>query len=379
MATQLGMALKEARHRIIQVYSKHRSSSETLAQLLKCEHTNTPGKIDTTADIYIIAVNDDAIGDIVKQLKLSNQIVVHTSGSVDMRILKSASKNYGVFYPLQTFSKTKKAEFKNIPICLEANNTTTLNVLESVGKSISSHVQTINSEQRKTIHVAAVFACNFTNHFYSIASDILEAKHISLDILKPLIVETANKIKNNSPAEMQTGPAIRGDKKTMENHLKVLTNKKHKQLYKLISHSIMETSKTTKITVEAIINAPIEKVWDMWNKPEHVTKWCFASDDWHAPHAENDLRVGGKGKTTMAAKDGSFSFDFESNYTKIKEKEIIEYSIPDGREVTIQFSQTPNGIKIVETFDAEGINPVEMQKQGWQAILNNFKKYVEGN
>lgn len=379
VATQLGIALTESKHTIVQVYSKQRSSSETLAKLLKCEHTNIPEKIDQTADIYIIAVNDDAIVDVVKQLKLSGQIVVHTSGSVDMKVLKSASKNYGVFYPLQTFSKTKKAEFKNIPICLEANNTHTLTVLQSLGKSISNNVQIINSEQRKTIHVAAVFACNFSNHFYSIASDILGSKHLSLDILKPLIEETANKIKDNSPAEMQTGPAIRGDKKTMTEHLKLIKNKEQKQLYKLISKHIMETSKTTKITVEAIINAPIEKVWDMWNQPEHVTKWCFASDDWHAPFAKSDLRVGGKSVTTMAAKDGSFSFDFEWTYTKFDKHETIEYTITDGRTVAIQFSNTPKGVKITETFEAENQNPVEMQKSGWQAILNNFKKYVEGN
>lgn len=240
VATQLGLALKESKHTIVQVYSKQISSSETLAKLLKCEHTNIPEKIDRTADIYIIAVNDDAIIAVVKQLKLSDQIVVHTSGSVDIKVLKSASKNYGVFYPLQTFSKTKKAEFKNIPICLEANNTSTLKVLESIGKSISNNVQSINSEQRKTIHVAAVFACNFTNHFYSIASDILQSQKLSLDILKPLIEETASKIKNNSPAKMQTGPAIRGDKKTMEAHLKLISSKEYKQLYKLVSKSIKD-------------------------------------------------------------------------------------------------------------------------------------------
>jgi predicted short-subunit dehydrogenase-like oxidoreductase (DUF2520 family) len=157
-----------------------------------------------------------------------------------MDILKSAAKNYGVFYPLQTFSKNKKADFKTIPICLEANNTSTLKVIQSLGKSISNNVRTINSEQRKVVHLSAVFACNFTNHFYAIASDILASKKLSLDILKPLIEETANKIKNNSPAKMQTGPAIRGDKKTMNAHLKLLENKEYKKLYKLMSESIMK-------------------------------------------------------------------------------------------------------------------------------------------
>ncbi len=240
VATQLGLALKEAKHTIVQVYSKRKSSADSLAKLLNCESTNSSEKIIKTADIYIIAVNDDAITDVVKQLQLSNQTVVHTSGSVEMNILKPSSKNYGVFYPLQTFSKNKKAKFKTIPICLEANNTNTLKALQSLGKSISNNVQIINSEQRKFIHLAAVFACNFTNHFYSIASDILESKKLSLDILKPLIEETANKIKTNSPSTIQTGPAIRGDTKTMDNHLKLLSNTEYKKLYKLMSMSIIQ-------------------------------------------------------------------------------------------------------------------------------------------
>lgn len=141
----------------------------------------------------------------------------------------------------------------------------------------------------------------------------------------------------------------------------------------------METANKTKITVGNTVNAPIEKVWDMFNKPEHITQWCAASDDWHAPHAENDLRVGGKSKTRMEAKDGSFGFDFESTYDAIKEHESIDYTIADGRKVSLQFQPVAGGVKITETFEAEGINPAEMQQAGWQAILDNFKKYVEAN
>ena len=239
VAKQLGLALKKVNHTIVQVYSKHRSSSKKLAKLLKCDHTISPEKINRTADIYIIAVNDDAIVEVAKQLNVSDKIVIHTSGSVAMDVLKSTSKNSGVFYPLQTFSKNKKIDFKNVPICLEANNTKTYKTLEQVAKSISNNVQKINSEQRINIHIAAVFACNFTNHFYSIANDILQTNKLSLDIIKPLIAETAEKIKNNPPTKMQTGPAIRGDKKTMDKHLKMLTNKNYKQLYQLISKSII--------------------------------------------------------------------------------------------------------------------------------------------
>ena len=244
VATQLALSLKKSKYIIVQIVSKHKSSGSSLAKLLNCYYTISIEKIDVSADIYIIAVNDDAIEKVVTQLKLKDKIVVHTSGSVEMDLLKFATKHYGVFYPLQTFSKKNKANFQTIPICLEANNSYTFRILESLAKSISNNVQKINSEQRKTIHLAAVFACNFSNHLYVIASTILEASNLSLDILKPLIEETANKIKNNIPSVIQTGPAIRGDKKTMNNHLKMLTKEKNLQnIYELMSKSIIDSVK----------------------------------------------------------------------------------------------------------------------------------------
>ena len=138
-------------------------------------------------------------------------------------------------------------------------------------------------------------------------------------------------------------------------------------------------NKIKTITVETTINAPIEKVWEYWNEPEHITGWAFASDDWEAPFAENDLRVGSKFNTTMAAKDKSASFDFTGFYTAIKEYQLIEYDIDDGRHVRVEFTKVPGGVKVVETFDPENENSDEMQRSGWQAILDNFKKYVESN
>lgn len=133
------------------------------------------------------------------------------------------------------------------------------------------------------------------------------------------------------------------------------------------------------LTVEATINAPVAKVWEYWTAPEHITQWCAASDDWHAPKATNDVRVGGDFSTTMAAKDGSFSFDFGGTYTEVKNNEVIGYIMGDGRVARILFKDNGNTTDIVETFEAETENPVEMQQGGWQAILNNFKKHVEGN
>ncbi len=141
----------------------------------------------------------------------------------------------------------------------------------------------------------------------------------------------------------------------------------------------METADKTAITVKTTVNAPVAKVWKYWNEPQHITNWAFASDDWHAPHAENNLREGGKFKTTMAAKDGSMSFDFEGIYTNIEDQKLIEYTIADGRTVKIVFVDNEDETKIVETFEAEDTNPEEMQRSGWQAILDSFKKYVEEN
>ena len=137
------------------------------------------------------------------------------------------------------------------------------------------------------------------------------------------------------------------------------------------------TTNATKVTVETIVNAPVEKVWKAWSEPQHITKWCAASDDWHAPKAENDLRTGGTFSTRMEAKDGSFGFDFGGVYDNVKKNELIEYTMGDGRKVNVIFSSAGDQTKIVEIFDAETTNPVEMQRGGWQAILDNFKKYAE--
>ena len=131
------------------------------------------------------------------------------------------------------------------------------------------------------------------------------------------------------------------------------------------------------VTVETIVHAPLEHVWKCWNEPDHITKWAYASDDWEAPHAENDLRAGGKFTTRMQAKDGSAGFDFGGVYTDVKKFELIEYDLGDSRHVKIEFTKLPDAIKVTETFDIEKMNSKEMQRKGWQAILDNFKKYAE--
>jgi uncharacterized protein YndB with AHSA1/START domain len=135
----------------------------------------------------------------------------------------------------------------------------------------------------------------------------------------------------------------------------------------------------TTITIDATVNAPVEKVWKFWTGTGHITKWNSASDDWHSPYAENDLKAGGKFLSRMEAKDGSFGFDFGGIYDEVKTHELIAYTLGDGRKVKVTFSSEGNFTKIVESFEAESTNPVEMQRMGWQSILNNFKKYTESN
>ena len=137
----------------------------------------------------------------------------------------------------------------------------------------------------------------------------------------------------------------------------------------------MENKKT--ITVEVIVNASVETAWKKWTTPDDITKWNFAADEWHSPKAENDLRAGGKFNFRMEAKDGSFGFDFAGVYDTVKTNELIEYTIGDGRKVKVNFSSADGKTKVVETFEAESVNSIELQKGGWQAILNNFKKYAE--
>lgn len=139
----------------------------------------------------------------------------------------------------------------------------------------------------------------------------------------------------------------------------------------------METNNNTKITIETTINAPVEKVWRYWTEPNHITKWNNASEDWHTPFSENDLRVGGKFLSRMEAKDGSSGFDFSGIYDEVKLHELISYAIEDGRTVRIAFLDQGKGTKVIETFEAESTYPIELQQKGWQAILDNFKAYTE--
>ena len=195
----------------------------------------------SAADVYVIAISDDAISEFSKQLKFKDGLVVHTSGTVPLGALK-CNANKGVLYPIQTFTIKQDIASKNIPIAIEVENQKDFQLLEKLSKSISNHVFGLNSEQRKHLHIAAVFANNFTNHMYKLASDICEENNISFELLKPMIMETAAKVQSLKPAEAQTGPGLRNDNKVIENHLQLL-NKNQKEIYTLVTNSIKDSKK----------------------------------------------------------------------------------------------------------------------------------------
>ncbi|HAQ18030.1 MAG TPA: DUF2520 domain-containing protein [Prolixibacteraceae bacterium] len=242
LATQLALALVEEGIRVKQVYSRSVESARVLAEKVNASFTNDLSQLLPEADLYVIAVKDSAIQEVLENLSLNeNQLIVHTAGSVPMNILEGFTQNYGVFYPLQTFSKSRKVDFSDIPVCIEANHPSSLLKLEKLGKRISSTVNQINSDERKTLHLAAVFTNNFVNHFYAIGAEILQVKKLDFDLLKPLIRETAAKIENIHPLEAQTGPAKRNDKAMIGQHLKMLQDKpEYQKIYSFVTESIFQ-------------------------------------------------------------------------------------------------------------------------------------------
>jgi len=194
------------------------------------------------ADLYVIAVSDDAIAKVSTQLPFENRLVVHTSGSVSLDALDKKNRK-GSFYPLQTFSKKAEVDFSQIPIFLESENETDFELLEKVAEVISNKVYKINSEQRKALHVSAVFVNNFVNHLYQIGNEICVENKVPFEVLKPLILETANKVMRLSPKEAQTGPAIRNDKQTIASHLDFLLDENQKNIYKTLTQSIQNNGK----------------------------------------------------------------------------------------------------------------------------------------
>ncbi len=241
VATHLAAAFKNAGHVIVQVYSRELQNASLLAYHVKAEAIDDLTRINSDTDLFIIAVKDDAINDVAAALAKHQKLIVHTSGATSLDILLAQTNQAGVFYPLQTFSKTRELDFRTVPLCIEGRDESITTKLEDLARTISNNVYRINSDQRKTLHLAAVFACNFPNYLYHIAQQLLEQKQISFDLLRPLILETAQKVQDHLPADVQTGPAIRKDEKTMEAHLQLLHQQPHlQQLYQLLSQGIIK-------------------------------------------------------------------------------------------------------------------------------------------
>lgn len=234
VATILSKALVSKGFIINQVFSKSKINAETLIKKLasnqQVKATETITELDETSDIYIVCVKDDAILTVVNQFLFKDKLIVHTSGSVDITVFNGFN-HFGVIYPLQTFSKDKPVAFDEVPLCIEGNSKQTTQLLIELATSISNKVYEISSEQRKTLHLAAVFACNFTNYMYFLAEEITTKNNIDFDILKPLIEETARKIRFQTPKEAQTGPAKRKDEVTIQQHIQLL--EEHPELQKI--------------------------------------------------------------------------------------------------------------------------------------------------
>ena len=192
------------------------------------------------ADVYILAVSDDVICELSSKLPFKNKLVVHTSGSVSVYDIDKKHKR-GVLYPLQSFSKNAEMDFANVPICIETIDKACFPILKELSLSLGSPIKRINSDQRRVLHLAAVFVNNFTNQLYRIGHEITESEGAEFDLLKPLILETAKKVQEMSPFKAQTGPAKRNDKKTIKKHLKTLESEHHKDIYELLTKSIIHT------------------------------------------------------------------------------------------------------------------------------------------
>ena len=247
LATNLGKALLDSGNDILQVYSRTLRSASGLAGLLGGSPVTDFGSISNDADVYIVSVRDNVIADIVPKLCRGREekVFLHTAGSVPMSLFEGMALHFGVLYPMQTFSKSKLLNFNEIPCFVEGNDDFAFETVNSLAGSISSKVYLLNSEARKHLHLAAVFACNFVNHCYSISSDILAKHDIPFDVMLPLIDETARKVHVMSPKEAQTGPAIRYDQNVIRMQSDMLRNNPLiKQIYEYMSVSIHHTYKS---------------------------------------------------------------------------------------------------------------------------------------
>ncbi|NDW09243.1 Rossmann-like and DUF2520 domain-containing protein [Dysgonomonas sp. 520] len=243
LATQLALALSDKSVEIVQVYSRTVESAKTLADMINCPYTTSLDAVVADADFYIFSVKDSVLEELIGMMPATNGIWLHTAGSMPMGIFEGFTKNYGVLYPFQTFSKSKKVDFSVIPIFIEANSSENIAKIEGFCRIISDFVHILSSEKRQYLHLTGVFACNFVNHLYHISEAILAKEDIPFASILPLIEETANKVKDLSPSEAQTGPALRMDKNVIDKHLDLIKDPSWKEIYSLMSEDIYRMNK----------------------------------------------------------------------------------------------------------------------------------------
>jgi len=241
VATHMAKAFKATGHVVTQVWSANPDHAAVLASAVDADTIYDFSDLDAAADLIVIAVKDDAIAEIAAKLTNTNALTVHTSGATDLSVL-AGLKHYGVLYPLQTFSKAKELDFRKVPLGIEANEPTSLSILKTLAESLSDSVFTVDSQQRRLLHVAAAFACNFVNQMYTLSYTLLDQNGLDFGLLRPLIQETADKVQHLLPAEAQTGPAVRHDEKTLSAHLNLLQDQPElKNIYQTLSDSIKKT------------------------------------------------------------------------------------------------------------------------------------------
>lgn len=246
VAWHLAPALEERGHLVSAVYSRRLHHAEALCErLYEAEPTDSLDFSESAADLFVLSVSDDALPDVVDRLILPEHplTVVHTSGSRPLSVLRVLEVPHGVFYPLQTFSKNKTLDWRHLPVCVEGNTPDTEERLLQLARSLSKRVYQISSERRRYLHVAAVFACNFTNHMLALAEDLCEQYELDFEMLHPLVGETIEKALRIGARQAQTGPAARGDVEVIEQHLQLLSQDPDKQrIYRLLSESILNQS-----------------------------------------------------------------------------------------------------------------------------------------
>jgi predicted short-subunit dehydrogenase-like oxidoreductase (DUF2520 family) len=239
VSSHIGPLFRKSDHQILQVFSRSAKSAKALSYVLKCEYTTNKESIITSADVYIVAIRDETISTFLKSLSFIPKLIVHTSGSTGIDVFPKKMNQYGVMYPLQTFSKYSRRTPDKIPFCIEGSDKKAFLKIKSIARSISPFVYNINSDHRKYLHLAAVFANNFSNYLFVNAANILKKKNIPFDLLRPLIEETALKVQKDKPEKMQTGPARRGDAIIIRKHLQLLNDyPEMKKIYKLLSENI---------------------------------------------------------------------------------------------------------------------------------------------